>query len=523
MKTQKTKPSLLWVCIFFGLIWLVHTNCDNTGLNEIIEPDPISVSIDNEAELNHLINQIDLESDILLVSNMASIQDAIDASNTGATIYIQAGDYEEYLNFNNKNLSLIALCSENEKVIVENSEIKISPIQTKQLKHKRSFITMARKDLGNNIAHYTFDVTLGPEEFDLIRIHRVIHEERPYDPMRTKGNVFMIHGAIQDFDDIFLTAGADIINEETSAPYFLAINNIDVWGIDLAWTRVPFETSDFNFMKNWGVEKDINHTLKAMMIARIIRGFTGQGFSKMNLLGFSYGVDVIYGAANNETQIHPIRRDIKGLIPVDSQLKTNDQTIIDQKCADADKQMNLINDGMYHNPWGVGLIQLGTMALNAPNDASPVPDFAGLTNIQVMNAIGSSHAAGWHFFGGTPFEYYYTDPYRFVNLSVALSPHMPRQMFYEMAASGCPSKDVSYDDHLEEIKLPIFNISAEGGAGANSNYTAHLTQSSDINHLNIIDDTRETQFNFGHADLWMGYDANTLMWNQLQEWLIGHN
>ena len=75
---------------------------------------------------------------------------------------------------------------------------------------------------------------MGKGEFDLVRIHRVVLERRPCFPVCAKGNVFMIHGAIQDFDDIFFTAGVEEINAETSSPYFLAANNIDVWSIDMA-------------------------------------------------------------------------------------------------------------------------------------------------------------------------------------------------------------------------------------------------------------------------------------------------
>ncbi|WP_372752388.1 hypothetical protein [Labilibaculum sp.] len=522
MKSQKAKSSLFWVKILAIMILLTFTYCDDNYLNEPTEPNLTTLTDENEIQLNDFINQINLDSEIFIVSNENSIQQAIDLSSSGDAIFIEPGIYTESLKLTKENISLIALGSTDEKVILENSELTIHTLQSNQLKQASPYITMNRENLGNNIAHYTFDVRVGNGEFDLIRIHRLVSEKHPFRPVKTTGDIFMIHGAIQDFDDIFLTAGADVINSETSAPYYLATNKIDVWGIDLAWTKVPIETTDFAFMEGWGVEKDINHTKLAMKIARLIRGFSGQGFSKMNLLGFSYGVHVAYGSAALETQMHPIAKDIKGLIPVDSQLKSNDPSIIESKCEAANYQMNLINEGEFHNPWGVGLIGLAELALNAPNDASPVPDFAGLTNLQVMNAIGSDRSAGWHFLGGTPFELYYSDPYRFVSLCVGLSAHMPRQMFYEMAATSCPSLDVSYDDHLGDIEIPIFYISAEGGVGGGDDYTASLTQSNDLSHLNVIDETRETEVNIGHADLWMGYDSKDLMWEKLHAWLITH-
>jgi hypothetical protein len=283
------------------------------------------------------------------------------------------------------------------------------------------------------------------------------------------------------------------------------------------------ETTDFSFMQGWGVEKDVDHTLKAMSMARLIRGLSGQSFCRMNLLGFSYGVQVAYGAANGETQQHKICRDIKGIIPVDSPLKHENEDAQNAECARAAYWLDKLNSGAYNHPWGVGLIQLGGLALADPDAPSPVPDFAGLTNIQVMNAIGSDHSVGWHFFGGNPFELYYSDPMRFVRLAVELSPHMPAQMFYEMSACGCPTEDVGYDDNLMAIDIPILNLSAGGSAGESISYTSEqFTSSADITNVTIslVDDPTQ---DFGHADLWMGRNANNLVWNPILEWLKDHN
>ena len=37
---------------------------------------------------------------------------------------------------------------------------------------------------------------------------------------------------------------------------------------------VTLETSNFTFMKDWGVERDVDHTLAAMSIAQLVRGLT---------------------------------------------------------------------------------------------------------------------------------------------------------------------------------------------------------------------------------------------------------
>ncbi|WP_289055826.1 hypothetical protein [Carboxylicivirga marina] len=488
----------------------------------------------------------DFDRNTIFVQSGESIQEAINVANGGDVIYIEPGTYSEALTIEKENIQLIGIFNDNQKVILQNpgshitaikghqstevinieptgfanDGVSIESLNSQSLKGRRSHMKMNRKHLGGNIYHYTFNVQMGYGEYDKVIIHRVIKEQRPYRALKTKGNIFMVHGAIQDFEDIFLKAGALEINEQTSAPYYLAQHGIDVWGIDLAWTKVPMEPSDFSLMKEWGVSRDIHHTLTAMTFARFIRGFTGQGFKKMNLLGFSYGVSVAYGAASLETQQHRICRDIKGLIPVDSEFKGNPKNN-ESACSVAASHMALINDGMYHYPWGVGFIQLASMTMAAPDDMSTISGFEGLTNLQMMMAIGSGHD-GTHFHGGNPFGFTYTDPMRFVRLGTQLSPHMPRLAFYEMVAVRCPDLDVNIDDYIHKIKVPIFFITAEGGAGPMGNYTTSLTKSKDIEWLNINDPKQDTETDFGHADLWMAYQASEWVWKPLKLWLLKH-
>ncbi len=107
-------------------------------------------------------------------------------------------------------------------------EIKITDLNTTTLKCATNPITMTREDLGDDIAHYTFEVTMGSGDYDVVRLHHLIMEKCPYVPYKTNADIFMIHGAIQNFVDIFLKYGAECINEDTSAPYYLALNGVDV-------------------------------------------------------------------------------------------------------------------------------------------------------------------------------------------------------------------------------------------------------------------------------------------------------
>ena len=554
MSTLKFLLPFHWVKVLPALVLLFAAGCNDAILEEEQQP----VKDRDKLQLKELLSQVNLESGIIIVQREGSVQDALDAAKSGNAIYIEPGTYKEALQVDKPDIRLVGLNVDKEEVIIENPgtarkginlkdgrhQVEVENIQFQdfpeenagvaQLKRSKrdrikSFLGMSREDLGNGIAHYQFELRLGEDDYDVVRLHRVVKERRPYRPVHTKGDVFMIHGAAQDFEDIFLTAGAEQINEHTSAPYYMASRNIDVWGIDMGWTMVPLGTTDFSFMKGWGIDKDVDHTLKAMVLSRLIRGITGQSFSRMNLLGYSYSVNVAYGAAGRETQCHPIMRHIKGIIPVDGEIKyelPKYEELRQAACGvAADAKANL-ESGMYHDPMGLGFINLSKLALNAPNDPSPIPDFEGLTNKQAIMAVASSPRdtiSYWHFIGGNLQEFYYTDVDRFIRLGAGISPYMPQQIRYETATARCDQDDVSYDDHIGDISVPVFYLGARGGTGEIGYYSGSLTSSSDVTHYNVTVPGKEMVNDYGHADLWMANNAGELVWSKLYGWLVKHS
>lgn len=507
----------------------------------------------------------------IFVQSGESIQEAIDAASPGSAIYLEPGVYREELTFRKTNLSLIGLDgASGEQVILEPPQgskksaltVDYEQIEFVNIEHQyvgrksqiisreipsqarlnKRFFKLDREYLGNNIAHYKLEIRVGNREFDVIRIHHVVKEYRPYFPVRTQGEIMMIHGASQDFDDIFLTAGAvGNINEQTSSPYYLAAKGIDVWGIDLAWTLVPAETSDFGFMQDWGVERDVDHTLAALAVARLIRGLTGQGFGKLNLLGFSYGVPVAYAAAGRETQKHPILRGIKGIIPVEAGMKydTDDQVAEEMRklaCAQAAETKETINGGTYVSSLGVELGPIGNLAQTAPDDSFPFPfPIPNLTNAQVAIAIGAGPNPGpapfWHFVAGqfdengVPLGLTYTDANRWFYLLTTLAPHMPQRMLYEFRACQCDEEEVSIDDYLDQITVPILYLGAGGGFGNFGDFTGNeTTASSDVTNYTVSLMPPEARaLDFGHADPWMASNAPQEVWQPLSEWLMAHS
>lgn len=391
-----------------------------------------------------------------------------------------------------------------------------------------------RTEVADGVAHYQYTMRVGPGEFDIVRIHRVVRERKPYRPIRTKGQVFMMHGAQLNFEAIFLNAGAETLSRQTSVALYLASRRIDVWGMDFAWTLVPPDTTDFSFMEDWGVERDVDHALDALAIARVIRLFTGQGFGRMNLLGYSYGVAVTYAAAGRETQKHRRRRHIGGIIPVDALMKYSpmDEASRVNACLVAADIRNTLASGMLENSSGLLFNTLSALATNAPDDPSPV--FQGLTNRQAALFAGTNTfllgpplAPFWHFVGGQfddsglPADLLYTDPSRWINLLGSLPPYMPEQARLDLRASLCNEDEVSIDDHLVEIRNPILYIGAGGGFGTIGDFTSTLTKSRDITQFTVSLQSDEMRsIDFGHGELFLGKDAKNLVWKRLYKWLV---
>ena len=365
MKIPESTINKLMHFFLLGLIITLFSGCSDDD-----DPPPPTPPT---STWNEILMKIDLEPETAFIQNGESIQDAVDAALPGDVIYIEPGNYNENLSINKPDIKLIALSySPNDLSIKNSKENNIEILELFDQKsiddflnnriNQNQIIDFSRTELGGGIAHYQFKIRVGTGEFDVIRIHRVVRENSSYYPVQTKGNAFMVHGAFAGFEETFLAIGLeskDEINANTSAPFYLASNDIDVWGIDMGWTMVSNdENQDFSFMDGWGYEKDANHTKYALQIARLVKGLTEQGLSGLNLLGFSSGNTVAYAAANSETQQNNMmKRHIKGLISVDNAFKV--QNGEDFGCESAQAVLDQINSGVFQN----NFLQYLTMVL----------------------------------------------------------------------------------------------------------------------------------------------------------------
>ena len=389
-----------------------------------------------------------------------------------------------------------------------------------------------RTVLHGDIVHYRFDVKVGPGPFDVIWLHRVVRERHPYEPVQTLDGVLLLPGSPNYFEAIFMAPlHSQVPAWDRSIVIFLAQHDIDVWGMDYAWALVPAETTDFSFMKGWGVAKDSQHTEIALSLARMIRGFTGQGFGQLNLLGFSYGGMIGYNLVGEETQQPRVLRNVKGFISLDFGMKFKEQAYRDLYCSFAAADQANLDAGVYNDDSGLFLKLLSDLALSAPNDPSDI--IPGITNYQAALTFGANtglvNGQFWHFVGGyldengVANDLRYTEPRLWLDLLQVIPPHLPTQSDLDIDATLCGKSGVPFDDHLRQITLPILLAGAAGGFGRTSIYTTTLTGSRDVTKLivQLLPDDQRAE-DFGHADTALARDAKTLVWKPILDWLVAH-
>jgi pimeloyl-ACP methyl ester carboxylesterase len=392
-----------------------------------------------------------------------------------------------------------------------------------------------RRALTANVAEYFFKIRVGTGPYDEIGVHRVVKETAPNVPVHARNAVFLAPGDIWSFRAAFLTGAHPL-------PVFLAENGVDVWGIDYRWTFVPATVTDLSFMKTWGLEQDARDLGIAIGAARITRGLTGSGFGKVYLLGWSRGGQIGYAYLNGETRIPPALRQVKGFIPVDIYLKTDVPQLQAFACQRQHNTEATIAGGGFANPSGGLIATLGVLAATDPNGSSilngPPFNLPGYTNRQAGLLVGEATftflaglepAPFYHFTGGTfdaqgkPSGLLYSNEATLFTFEQASAPFQPNQELADADAATCGQTNVAFDDHLGNITVPVLYIGAGGGFGEYGIYTTTLLGSTDVT-TRIIHKVPAAQriADYGHADLFLASDAQTLVWQPILDWVRTH-
>lgn len=392
----------------------------------------------------------------------------------------------------------------------------------------------SREILVGDIAHYEFLVRVGPGDFDLIKLHRVVKERRPLWPIKSRHAFFLQHGDAVGFVKFLYGHAAPSVPDDHAVAIYLAQQGVDVWGIDQNWVLVPAETQDFGFMQYWGMDNQIGNLHAALSLARLTRLATGNGFRKMHLLGYSSGGMTGYAYINAEAAIPYGHRHVKGFVSADIMYKfaPEDDATRQFICEDVALTRDMLDAGQYE--WPINFVQIGELAAYDPDSDSPL--FPGFTNRQVALIIGGAtwitwpFNDWWHYFGahvdadsGMPTDFRFVDfagATDFMRLGCAWE---ALRFIYDYEAIMCDEEDLPWDDNLALVDMPILYLEPAGGIGSTGRYTLGLFGSTDVEILTIsLLPPDQIAEDFGHIDIWTAPQAADLVWQPLLNWIVSH-
>jgi hypothetical protein len=395
-----------------------------------------------------------------------------------------------------------------------------------------------KTQLVDDIAHYRYDVAMGPGKYDVVRIHRIVREAGPNRIVRTRDAVMLLPGNPNSFEGIFMAPMVTGVSElNHSIVIFLAGNGVDVWGMDYGWALVPADETDFEFMGQWSLAKDVAHADAALSFARSIRLATGQGNGKLHVLGLSYGGQVAYTMVGEETVQPRGLRNVKGMIVLEIGVKLANESDRAFYCALAESDQAQLDSNppmSYANDTGLGFQWLAWLASTEPDAETPIPAFAPLTNWQTALFLGAGTelvtGQFWHLVGGYFDEYGIPSGLRFTDdqlwvgaMGASFPPYYPVRIDVDTDQLLCGTIDTPYDDHLAQIALPILHVAANGGFGPSAFASTTFTASRDVTTITVrrLSDAEEAM-DFGHVDTVLANEAETLVWRPILDWIMAH-
>ena len=392
-----------------------------------------------------------------------------------------------------------------------------------------------RAQLFGDVYHYSYRVRVGPGPHDVIGLHRVVKERRPYQPIRTQKSIFLQHGDIIGFVEFVFGSITPNLPDDQSVATYLALNDVDVWGIDQPWVLVPALT-DYSFAQNWGLQHAVDRLREGLALARFTRLLTGSGFGKLLLLGYSSGGATGYAYLNEESQRPECARHVKGYVCQDMVFKEDraDPRFEQSRqlcCVFGDQWETAWEQGVYDPGWGSFFYQLGYLAETTPGDPSPF--YPGLTNLDAALVAGASPGADafspwYHYMAGLfageppmPFDFRFTTVPAWLDFAQTASPFEPTRFIADYYETICDETDVPFDDHLRDVTVPVLLLAASGGMGEACVYTLSLLGSMDKT-VNLVSLSPPEDTDFGHIDLVTAANAKDIVWPDLLQWVQAH-
>lgn len=389
-------------------------------------------------------------------------------------------------------------------------------------------------DLADDVQRIQYHFQVGPGEYDTITVHRILSDESE----RQRKAMMLLPGTGLNVETLYLPRSVtNAVADDYSPLIHLAAEGIDAWSADYRGSDLPSDITDFSFMADWGLATATSDMQLAIRFARLIRLFSGNGYDRLIVGGYSAGVPVAFAVASADAARHYGRRDIGGLVAVDFdfELDPANTAAVETACDDLAFYDSLIADGIFNDDQGF-LIYVGNLAKNFPDDPSPIAAMIGFdpatTNLQLLNIFVVLPSPGdpFHVFGGTFDETgfpvpVFTPQALIVAQASSFVPSLPVQFSREIAMVRCSVEPVSeLDGGLVNITVPVFHIGAVGGSANAIDYTLSILGSDDITStlVQVLDPGQEG-FDYGHGDMFGATDADVRVWQPIADWVASRS
>lgn len=387
---------------------------------------------------------------------------------------------------------------------------------------------VTRERVTGDVYHYRFTLPLGTGPNARIQVHRVVRERLPGLPRPTTGSIVLMHGDFSSFDTNFVPSTGGGL-----APW-LAERGVDVWGIDRRWALAPEVGADLSDFDAMSLDQELDDLEIALAFVRTVRALTGAGADRVTLSGFSRGGMLAYFYAAGEEARPPLRRHLKGLVPLDVYASLPPDAVGAHafNCATAAGEYEALAAGVVDVPNELQATT-GRLALADPAGQSPFFAFPVTNREWFLSLVGETY-----FYFPATRNYHLNAPLldadRFVVgltasdeevIATWLAEAVPHQSMRESAdtdaliCGDAPRADLA----LAHIQVPLFAIAVAGGYGARALHSPTQVSSTDVTTLLIrrLPVEREPE-DFGHADLLFAPDAPALAWQPLLAWLRAH-
>ncbi len=391
-----------------------------------------------------------------------------------------------------------------------------------------------RRHIIGDVYESRYTLRTGSGEHDRIRLHRIVRQPGGR-PIRARAAVLLLHGDAWGFDAAFMRSSSS----RDSLPAYLAARGVDVWGVDLAWTLVPDDTDNYDFMADWGLQHDIDDLSRALGFARGVRAATGSGHRALTLGAWSRGGWIGYALLNQETKKPRGQRHVRSFVSMDNFFKTDDAHARAAHCDLAAENDGYLAAGDFAYDFR-GTEDIGYLAETDPDGPSPYwgPPYTNLGATLSFAAAGFQGGAHpftpwYHFAAGVfpsgdttsdPIGLRFTDVHSWNDFLMGIGNFEPVRLQAETQHITCDDGSTRrFDGRLRNIKVPMLYVGAAGGFGTQGTYSMDRTGSGDKQTIIVRTMPRGQEMeDFGHLDLFYARHAKHYSWRQILHWLRKH-